>query len=129
MNDIQCPYCTDATIVIRFGYNRTGTQRYHCTQCRRVFTPDAKPEGIAAAIRQQALQLYLTGMSLRKIGKHLGVHHQSVANWIKAAARELPAQVADQTPTEIIEMDELYTFVGSKKPKSTSRPASPGKRA
>ncbi len=128
MNEHPCPCCPDPTIVIRFGYNRTSTQRYQCTACQRVFTPDPKPVGIAATIRQEAVQLYLTGMSLRKIGKHLGVHHQSVANWVQAAAAALRAPIVDPTPTEVIEMDELYTYVGSKKMKSTSSRRLPAQR-
>ena len=129
MNEHACPYCTEATLVIRFGYNRTGTQRYQCTTCQRVFTPDPKAVGVAAVTRQEALQLYLAGMSLRKIGKHLGVHHQSVANWVHAVALALPEPIADHRPTEIIEMDELYTFVGSKKTRSISSQRSRAKPA
>jgi transposase-like protein len=125
MKTIQCPYCRQPSIVIRYGLNRTGTQRYRCETCQRVFTPDPRPHGYAVSTRQEALRLYLTGMSLRKIAKHLHVHHQSVANWVQAAAQQLPDPVVDRTPTEIIEMDELYTFVESKKTKSTSSRRSP----
>lgn len=115
--------------MIRYGYNRTGTQRYQCTHCERIFTPQPKAAGLPAATRQEAVKLYLTGMSLRKIAKHLQVHHQSVANWVNAAAQQLPVQVADATATAVIEMDELYTFVGSKKTKSTLLRRSRGTRA
>ena len=30
----------------------------------------------------------------------------------------LPPQVEDDTPTEVVEMDELYTFVGKKREKA-----------
>lgn len=128
MENIRCPYCQQSGITIRYGLNRTGTQRYRCESCERVFTPAPKPHGHALALRQEAVKLYLAGMSLRNIAKHLRVHHQRVANWVQAAAQQLPERVADTTPTEIIEMDELSTFVGSKKTKSTSSRRSPATR-
>lgn len=39
---------------------------------------------------EKAVQLYVDGMNLRRIGRQLGVHHQSVANWTKAHAEKLP---------------------------------------
>jgi transposase-like protein len=70
--------------------------------------------GYDAQTREQALQLYLEGNSLRSIGRILHVHHQSVANWVNATERQLPESVTDQTPTGTVEVDELFTFVGKK---------------
>lgn len=75
--------------------------------------------GHDSALREQALKLYLEGMSLRGIGRVVGVHHQSVANWIKRAAEALPEQVTDGTPTQTVEIDELFTYVGKKRSAST----------
>ncbi len=53
-------------------------------------------------------------MNYRRIARQLGVDHKSVINWVNA-------HVAQQTdaplPSDVnnAEMDELYTFVGSKK--------------
>jgi transposase-like protein len=58
------------------------------------------------------------GMNLRRIGRYLGVHHQSVANWVKAHAEKLPAAPVPET-VENAEMDELFTFIGHKKTGST----------
>jgi transposase-like protein len=120
MKNPVCPYCQDDASVINHGQNHTGSRRYRCQRCHRYFTPEPKPEGYPAAVRDEALKLSLAGMSFRKIGKHLGVHHQSVANWVAIAAARLPETVADQEPTPVIEMDELFTFVGEKKTRSTS---------
>ena len=72
-------------------------------------------------MRQQALQMYVDGLNLRRIGRFLGVDHQTVANWVKAKAEDLP----DEPPVpkgqvKVSELDELYSFVGDKKTKSTS---------
>ena len=76
-------------------------------------------------VREQALQLYLEGNSLRSIGHILSVHHVSVSNWINAHQRSstlinahayhLPKRVDDTTPTHTVEVDELFTYVGKKR--------------
>lgn len=62
-------------------------------------------------------------MNLRRIGRILGVVHQSVANWVAAHADTLPAQ--PPTPSgavETAELDELFTFVTHQKTLPTSSP-------
>ncbi|HEY7348793.1 MAG TPA: helix-turn-helix domain-containing protein [Ktedonobacterales bacterium] len=125
MKQPPCPSCHQDESVIKSGLNRTGSQRYRCQACRRYFTPDPKPEGYDLALRKRALQLYLEGTSLRAIGRLLGIHHQSVSNWVTRAADALPATVTDATPSETIELDERYPFVQQKKTKSTSSSPSP----
>jgi transposase-like protein len=70
-------------------------------------------------VREQALQLYLEGNSLRSIGRILSVHHVSVSNWINAHAHHLPKHVSDTEPTQTVELDELFTYVGKKTDVST----------
>lgn len=115
MSAIPCPRCGSPDTA-KAGHNHSGTQRYHCLACQRYFTPQPKEQGHGTAVHEQAVQLYLEGMSQRAIGRILGVVHQSVANWVAAAARALPAQVADPQPTETIEVDELETFIGGEEP-------------
>jgi transposase-like protein len=71
-------------------------------------------------MRQQAVQLYVDGMNLRRIARHLGVVHQTVANWIAAHAASLPDQPPQPATTTVVEQDELYTFIEKKKTKSMS---------
>jgi len=53
-------------------------------------------------------------MNLRRIGRHLGVNPQSVANWAKAHSEKLPpAPVPEKV--ENAELDELFSFIGEKK--------------
>ena len=75
--------------------------------------------GYAATLKQQAMQLYLEGMSLRAIGRLLHIHHQTVTNWINAEAARLPPLVTEMAATETVEVDELVTFVGKKSSTST----------
>ena|SRR5579862_5877266 len=120
MNHPSCPHCHQDQYVIKSGLNHTGSQRYRCQSCRRYFTPDPKPEGYEPSVRTQALKLYLEGTSLRAVGRLLGLHHQTVSNWITQAATILPAQITDATPTETIELDELSSFIQQKKTRPLS---------
>ena len=63
--------------------------------------------------------MYIDGMNLRRIGRHLGVNHQSVANWVKAHADQLPPAPQPEQ-VDIVEMDELFTFINEKKTRHTS---------
>jgi transposase-like protein len=120
MTNPTCPYCLSPRQVIKSGFNDSGSQRLRCQACHRYFTPAPKPAGVALATRNFALKLYLEGTSLRAIGRLLHINHQTVANWVAAEADRLPDQVSDHTPTENVEIDELFTFIGKKKSKSTS---------
>jgi len=87
--------------------------------CRYKYTPEPKLHGYGEAVRRQALQLYVDGMNLRRIGRHLGIHHRTVSLWVKASAASLP-EVPMPKEVKTAEMDELFTFIGNKKTGSTS---------
>ncbi len=90
-----------------------------CQRCCHRYTPEPHERGYGDDVRQQALRFYVDGMNVRKIARHLGIHHKTVSLWVKAHAASLPAApVPDETI--VIEADELYTFSGDKKTKSTS---------
>ena len=124
----QCPYCRSSERQVKSGFNRTGTQRLQCQSCRRQYTPVPNPLGYDDKTREQALKLYLEGNGLRRIGRLLWVNHQSVANWVNAAharlrAKRAAAPIAEDVGT--LEMDELFTFVATKKsPRISSRSSS-----
>lgn len=76
---------------------------------------------IFMALRQQAVKLSADGVSFRRIARHLGVDHVTVMLWVKAHTDQLPdAPLPAEKPLHMVEMDELYTFVGKKKTGSTS---------
>ncbi len=116
----NCPYCGSNSRVYKAGFNATGSQRMRCAWCKRYFTAVKKPMGYPAELKAQAVQMHLEGMSFRGVAKVLGVNFQSVINWFNAAHDRLPHQVEDTTPTETVEIDELFTFVGKKSAKHTS---------
>ena len=63
--------------------------------------------------------MYVDGINYRRIGRLLNVSHVSVINWVKAFAAQLPdAPLPEELHT--IELDELFTFIETKKNASTS---------
>ena len=120
---ITCPHCQSTERQVKVGRNPSGSQRYLCRGCGRKYTPEPTRQGYDAATRHKAIELYVDGMNFRRIGRTLGVAHRTVINWVNAYAASLP----DQPPMpgdsqEVHELDELFTFVGRKKTKSTSSP-------
>lgn len=86
--------------------------------CQIKYTPHPKAWAYPEEVRRKAIQLYVDGMNLRRIARHLGLHHRTVSLWVKAQADQLPDP---PVPAEVkeVEMDELFTFIGDKKTKST----------
>jgi transposase len=64
--------------------------------------------------------MHVDGLNFRRIARLLNVHHQTVINWVTAAAESIPITPLAPATTETVELDELFTFVGTKKTLSTS---------
>jgi transposase len=116
----QCPHCQATEDQTTYGRTLRGSQRYKCRACARVYTPDPLPLGYPDETKREAVRLYLEGVNFRRIGRVLGVNHQSVINWINSYHAALPACEQPVAAPEVVELDELFTFVGSKKRKPTS---------
>ncbi len=65
--------------------------------------------------------MYVNGMGFRAIERVKGVHHTSIINWVKQVGELLPNAYDSEIIPEVGELDELETFVGSKKTKSGER--------
>jgi transposase InsO family protein len=63
---------------------------------------------------QRAIEMYVDGMNLRRIARHLGVHHRTVSLWVRVRAEQLPDPPVAGEVKEL-KMDELFTFIGEKK--------------
>ena len=111
---MKCPSCGNEERQHKIGKTKAGSQRYRCYVCHRSYTPEKKAAGYSQAIRRKAIQLYVDGMNLRRIGRQLGINPQTVANWVQQYAAKLPVA---PTPAKVqkAEMDELFTFIGNKK--------------
>ncbi len=116
----QCPHCEATEEQTTYGRTARGSRRYKCRPCARVYTPEPLPLGYGDEVKREAVRFYLEGTNFRRIGRVLGVNHQSVINWVNAYHAGLPAVPPPVTAPETLEMDELFTFVGSKKRRRTS---------
>jgi insertion element IS1 protein InsB len=117
----QCPYCQRIDNQVKNGKTSAGSQIYKCKVCNRKYTPEPKTNGYTKDRRQQAIRLVLDGNSQRQAARHAGVSHGTVANWFKQYADELPDELPGTgIAVDVAEQDELFTFIGHKKTKSTS---------
>ncbi len=87
---IQCPHCSSSEHQTKSGHTRTGSQRYRCKECQRIYTPEPKPLGYPEETKREAVRLYLEGTNFRRIGRILSVNHQSVVNWVNATTPTCP---------------------------------------
>jgi hypothetical protein len=65
-------------------------------------------------LKKDALILYLEGLGFRSIGRVLHVSHVTVFNWIKAFGEKLD-EFRNQSGIQVIELDEVHTYIGQKK--------------
>jgi len=87
-------------------------QRYFCRDCKHRFT--VEQVGKPNKIKRDALILYLEGLGFRSIGRYLNVSHVAVFNWIKSFGERLDG-FRNQEDIEVVELDEMHTYIGSKK--------------
>lgn len=116
---MRCPNCRSTKRQVKNGLNKSGSQKYLCQECSRIYTPEPKPNGYPDEIRLLAIRMYVEGNSYNAIARILKVNPQSVVNWVKHYTAKLPAAPVPSQP-KIAELDELYTYIGKKKTKSTS---------
>jgi len=109
----QCPSCTHARYV-KHGKVK-GVQRYLCKGCGYKFTVPKKGKAIEKEYVVRAIQLYLEGLGFRSIERILGVSHVSVINWVKQLGSSIDLVRLKERDVEVAEVDELCSYVGSKK--------------
>ena len=119
---LLCPSCKSRHRQIRNGKTGDGRQRYLCRNCGHRYTEGPRSNAYPASLREQAVRLYLEQNGFRRIGRLLGVNHQTVVNWIRERESKQPSA---KTPpkSEVVEMDELYAM-HLKKGNSSSLPPS-----
>ncbi|MEO7839783.1 MAG: helix-turn-helix domain-containing protein [Anaerolineales bacterium] len=116
---MKCRNCEQEQQQYKNGKTKAGSQRYRCYGCGCSYTPEKKAQGYGKAFRQRAIKMYIDGAGLRRTGRKLGVHHQTVANWVQEQAEQLPtAPVPHEVKTA--EFDEIFTYIGDKKTESIS---------
>ena len=116
---MQCPECKSTPI--RKNGQRRGKQKHICVDCRRQFIDHyTPPHGYSKEMKRECLKLSVHGMGFRAIERVKGVHHTTVIYGLKQVGARRPDAYDPETPPQVGELDELETFVGSKKPKAGS---------
>ena len=108
---MKCPKCKQSHYV-KNGIVKN-KQRYLCKECNYAYTVEeiGKPQ----LLKKQAINLYLEGLGFRSIERILKVSNVSVLNWVKKFGQEIEAIREPEGEIEIIEMDELHTYIQLKK--------------
>ena len=86
--------------------------------CGHKYTPEPKKQGYPESMRKRAMEMYVDGNNLRRIARHLKVAPQTVADWVTEVVEALPRAPLPEAIQEA-DMDELFTFIGEKKTRST----------
>ena len=91
-----------------------GRQRYKCKDCGCFFSVEKKSDVKTPEQKRLALQMYLEGLGFRAIGRILNISYGTVYRWVKkwGESVELPQ---NEEPIEIVELDEIHSYVQSKK--------------
>ena len=108
---MECPKCKSKESV-KDGIVKE-RQRYQCKQCKYRYTVEQR--GKPNSLKKLALQMYLEGMGFRSIERILKVSNVTVLNWIKSFGKQIEEYRRTEGDLEVIEMDELHTFIGEKK--------------
>ena len=93
-----------------------GKQRYRCKACGLNFT-DTPPRGLPLKVKATAVLLYLSGLSMNRTARLLGVSTPSVMAWIEQFAEAYAQKPAPEGRAVVIELDEMWHYL-KKKPTS-----------
>lgn len=110
---IMCKRCNDAGCV-KNGFMQ-GKQRYRCKACCYNFTQGDGRSDYDAATKQMAVRMYLNNCGFRRISEIMEIPLTTVFAWVQRAGQIVDEMVRTQPQAggdiEILEMDELYTYV------------------
>lgn len=109
---MQCPKC-ESSKHVKDGIVKN-KQRYKCKECSFRYTVLKKSTEKPLHLKRLALQLYLEGLGFSSIGRVLNVSNVSILNWIKAFGEQVE-NLRTNDPVNFIEIDEMHTYIGSKK--------------
>lgn len=109
---MDCPRCQGQDL--RKAGVKNGAQRYRCRTCGRYCTD--RPPRFSLETKARAIDMYLNNVGIRKIARFIGASPAGVLRWIRKEHAVLQARIAQTQPAsddqpDVIEMDEIYTFV------------------
>jgi transposase-like protein len=78
-----CPHCQEAAPVVRFGTNRSGTQRLWCKACRKSFTPGPRDRSVTPEKEERITSLLRERLSQRAVARALKVSRDTIRRTLK----------------------------------------------
>ena len=114
---LRCKACGSEEHV-KNGFMR-GKQRYRCKACGLNFT-DTPPRGLPLALKATAVLLYVSGLSMNRTAKLLGVSTPSVQAWIEQFAQAYAQKPAPEGRAVVIELDEMWHYLKKSRASSGS---------
>src|SRR5947199_5638443 len=105
---LRCKGCGSEEHV-KNGFMR-GKQRYRCKACGLNFT-DTPPRGMPLQVKVTAVLLYLSGLSMNRTAKLLGVSTPSVQAWIERFAEVYAQKPEPEGRAVVVELDEMWHFL------------------
>ena len=111
----NCIYCKSKNCVIKKGKTKAGSQRYICKNCGKTFILKSNGRNYDEEFKKEAMKLYFEGNSSRAVARLLKIGTNTCIRWIKAYANKIKPKKYKNERVEVMEMDELYTFISEKK--------------
>ncbi len=105
---VSCKRCGRAKHV-KNGLMR-GKQRYLCKACGLTFT-DTPARGKPLALKAAAVLLYVSGLSMNRIAKLLGVSAPTIQTWLEQFAAAYAQKPEPEGRAVVIELDEMWHYV------------------
>src|SRR3954467_5644452 len=87
-----------------------GKQRYLCKACGLNFTATPAP-GTPLAMKAAAVLLYVSGLSMNRTGKLLGVSTPTVQAWLEQFAKAYAQKPEPEGRAVVIELDEMWHYL------------------
>ncbi len=112
---LRCKACGSEEQV-KNGFMR-GKQRYRCKACGLNFT-DTPPRGKPLALKVTAVLLYVSGLSMNRTAKLLGVSTPTVMAWIERFAEVYAQKPEPEGRAVVVELDEVWHHL-KKRPTSS----------
>jgi transposase-like protein len=97
---------------VKNGFMR-GKQRYRCEACGLNFT-DTPPRGMPLRLKVEAVLLYVSGLSMSRTAKLLGVSTPTVQAWIERFAEVYAQKPVPEGRAVVVELDEMSHYLKKK---------------
>jgi len=115
----RCTKCNSIKIV-KNGTDSKGKQKFHCLDCDAYGTLEPQSRSYPEFVKEFVLRAYRERASMCGVERIFGVVRQTLARWIIEKAAALP-DLADTVEAakadDVLELDELWSFVFRKSEK------------